>query len=888
MSSANTILAETLDLVPAAEHVHLPLLLDAFTRVLHCKGMAKADKAAMDAYRAILGKHREILKRMRARRRPFQFRRREDLLKFSEEAAECERSDAPHFGVSVMDSVVLSCEEEDSPVGVVELSSSTEQRNTLSWGPPKIDVERLFSFSIRCVTRRALMRWREGAEAQRRNREGLLLVRKGRALRAFREAVLGSKMGRFREEMVLKKLKSMIQYWVEFVVHRKSVRVRDAELSVFAEALEERVAMSRLTEALKQWSAELKFQQESREKMIIISYRRAERSLLKWKLTVEDCKKVKSMMIIFRLRRGLRGLRRFLEKSKTELYRAVEIERAIMKHALRVWKRYHSWRAQLGDFYSGLQPIVKIIVDTGVMRRARVSWLCWRKSYRARKAHEAVVGMVTRREMQQAVREWASQLLLRLEFQRDCLVHMGRWRLALALHKLAYNRRIGALKSSGLGYLVERKRLRILAAVCDAWLAEVRYRFKCARVHTAIERLVSSELLSRHLCVWRAHYSNRLLDGARHEMASLQWKRRCASRYITLWSHQAIDHRAVRERHMAVSGRVKVLHFKSWHKLAALVHACRLRILSSVYDAWHRESARVRYSEVEAGRRAALRRKCLSREVLMALRSFTEGRKATRQAGMRIKILAERRKVRLVFTEWLVTSIWSVVARRLEINIIRVSMRTALNRLYSFSKTMQRRDAEMMAHAVLCYFRTRLSAWRKRAKWKSLARRVVGEHRRRMMARAFGVLASWRRYSLRNQHAAEVIGMNIVAKRSGAIFESWRIAGRSKQILDRLFECHVKQTLVSYLEAWKIRIRSAKGLRRKLQRRLEERVIALKKLYILLWRTGVCIVRGEARRQRECIRAWLAVVAASRRLAERGRGVSRIWQGRILSLWIRR
>ncbi|KAF4738436.1 hypothetical protein FOZ63_012116, partial [Perkinsus olseni] len=117
---AEALLAETFNTTPFATHADLQLLLDAFGKVLERRGIGKADEAAMKAYRAILAKHREASKRRRAERKPFQFRRRKDVIRsFSSVSSmeprspptpdDSERSDAPHFGleaVSVMDSVV--------------------------------------------------------------------------------------------------------------------------------------------------------------------------------------------------------------------------------------------------------------------------------------------------------------------------------------------------------------------------------------------------------------------------------------------------------------------------------------------------------------------------------------------------------------------------------------------------------------------------------------------------------------------------------------------------------------------------------------------------------------------------------------------------------------
>ncbi|KAF4653542.1 hypothetical protein FOL46_009167, partial [Perkinsus olseni] len=896
---AEALLAETFNTTPFATHVNLQLLLDAFGKVLERRGIGKADEGAMKAYRAILAKHREASKRCRAERKPFQFRRRKDVVRsFSSVSSmeprspptpdDSERSDAPHFGfeaVSVMDSVVQESHPSTTPgrvkkpgmvmdeveemvsvlpkldaavdglEGVGRGRSPSPDRSPVS-GRRRFDAGKLFSLSIRCVSRRAVLRWREGAMAQRNNREGLLLLWKRRGLRAFHAAVMECKMLRFREKLVSAYIKSVLGCWKEFTSHRKGIRVRDEELLSSVETIGDFVEANRLTRAFNTWLDTLRFRRESDRRIKKFLTGRAERCIIRWSQVVQDCKKLRATTRIFRLRRGLRALRRFLEASKAEIYRAVEVERSIMKRAWQLWTRYHSWRAGLKAFYATLEPSLETIRQTAVVRMRRGALRTWQRAHEIKRAYDGVRRAAVRRRSEAVLREWVTQLFERLHFQRDCVVHLQKWRLALALHKLAFNRRLGLYKSSGVGYLVERGRLRVLAGVCDAWLGEVRYRLNCSRVEVCVRQRAATSLLTRSLGHWRAQYSHRLLDRARNEMAALQWKRRCLSRFLSAWLGQAVDGRTVREGLSVISGKVKGAHFNAWLILAELVRASRLKVLTVVFGNWYRESARVRRSTVEAGQRAAISHQRLARMVLFGLRDLVGYRRLCRQAGVRSSILAKRRRTRLVFGEWLAAAQLCGMGRRLESRLPRVALRLAFHRLRWFTELMGQRDAEEMARAVLWYFRARLVAWKKRVRWQSIKRRVVEGRRRKRVSLAFGILACWRVYCQRNRQAATLIRLNLYSGRSGAILRAWSVAGRSKQIVDRLFDCHVKQVVVSCLDAWKIQVKSTKELHDRLQCRARERSTALKKFAATAWRVGVRASRAADRRQRLSLDGW--------------------------------
>ncbi|KAF4710217.1 hypothetical protein FOZ63_029257, partial [Perkinsus olseni] len=644
----------------------------------------------------------------------------------------------------------------------------------------------------------------------------------------------------------------------EFTRHRKGVRDRDEELLGSVETIGDFVKDNRLTKAFNRWLDTLRFRRESDRKIEKFLTGRAERCIIRWSAVVQDGKKLRATTRIFRLRRGLRALRRFLEASKAEIYRAVEVERSIMKNAWRLWTRYHSWRAGLRAFYATLEPSLETIRQTAVVRTRREALRKWRRAYEIKRAYDGARRAAMRRRSEAVLREWATQLFERLHFQRDCVVHLQKWRLALALHKLAFNRRLGLYKSSGVGYLVERGRLRVLAGVCDAWLGEVRYRLNCTRVDVCVRQRAATSLLTRSLGHWRAQYSHRILDRARNEMAALQWKRRCLSRFLSAWLGQAVDGRTVREGLSVISGKVKGVHFNAWLRLAALVRASRLKILTVVFGNWYRESVRVRRSTVEAGQRAAICHQRLVRRVLIGLRDL-----------------------------WLAAALWCGMGRRLEACLPRVALRLAFHRLRRFNEVMGHHDAEQMARAVLWYFRVRLVAWRKRARWQSIKRRVVEGRRRKRVSLAFGVLARWRVYCQRNRQAATLIRLNLYSGRSGAILRAWSVAGRSKQIVDRLFDCHLKQVVVSCLDAWKIQVKSTKELHDRLQCRARERSTTLKKFAVTAWRAGVHASRAADRLQRLSLDGWRMVVASKARLRQQAAAVRRIREGRTLSGWIR-
>ncbi|KAF4717730.1 hypothetical protein FOZ62_013876, partial [Perkinsus olseni] len=299
------------------------------------------------------------------------------------------------------------------------------------------------------------------------------------------------------------------------------------------------------------------------------------------------------------------------------------------------------------------------------------------------------------------------------------------------------------------------------------------------------------------------------------------------------------------------------------------------------------ESVRVRRSTVEAGQRAAICHQRLVRRVLFGLRDLVGYRRLCRQAGARSSILAERRQTRLVFGEWLAAALWCGMGRRLEARLPRVALRLAFHRLRRFTELMGQHDAEQMARAVLWYFRVRLVAWRRRVRWQSVKKLVVEGRRRRRVSLAFGVLACWRVYCQRNRQAATLIRLNFYSGRSGAILRAWSVAGRSKRIVDRLFDCHLKQVVVSCLDAWKMQVKSTKELHDRLQCRARERSTVLRKFAVTAWRVGVRASRAADRLQRLSLGGWRMVVASKARLRQRGAAVRRIWQGRTLSVWIR-
>ncbi|KAF4673801.1 hypothetical protein FOL47_010060 [Perkinsus chesapeaki] len=927
------VLEETLVRVGSENRSDLQQLLNAFHEVLAQRGLGKVDKVAMATYRALLANHREATRALRKNRKPFEFTRRKQPATVIRSPP---LSTAPHFGidaasVSVMDSIVHEpkpwYDEEmavaqavapvtptpptravtpcgSSPDSLDEVEAMTvglqggsalmmhggmEGQSLASRSPlrRKFDAGKLFTLSIRCVSRRALRRWREGAVASRKNREGLTEVRKFWALRRFRTAVLYSKLGKLEEKMVSKTTRKVIVFWKSYTCHRREARIRADELRPAVERLCEAVVRNRTAKGFRGWQREMEFRLQGEARIAVMLVNRTRRLLVKWRRAVEDRKKLEGLRRVFRMRRGVRALRRFLQSSRDELIRAVEVEHSIMKHAWKIWARYHTWRSGLREFYSALDPVVDKIRQMTVVRGRRLAFVRWRRARDARRAYGGVKAARVRRAVQGSLRAWAAQLMVRLQFQRECVLHLQRWRLALAISKLSYNRQVGLYKASGMNYFVERGRLRVMAAVCDAWLAEVRYRVQCARVEVCLQQSILGRRVQCSWQRWKYHYSESILERARNEMALLQRKRRFLSRIMTHWLTRAVDGRSLRDGLLLISHKAKAGHFSAWRALGTVVRSSRLRTLAAVFGRWFRESARLRYSTIVASQKASEKRSELARRALSGLRRIGEQRKSWRLMGLKVRRLAERRRVRLTFVEWISSAMLSVSAKRLEARLPRFRLSEAFRRLKAFVRSTEQRDAERIALAVLWYIRGRLSAWQRRARWQRVKKQVVQGWRLRTVSLVFGVLNCWRAYSQRNREAAALLGLSTSVRRCMSAMRGWQIALRSKLLVDRLFICHVRQLLLVSFRGWRARAKSSREICRHLRHLHQTRSTHQLGHAMVVWKLTAMSGRSVQRLGRLSLDAWRMAVVWRAALCRRAAAVKRVFERRVLSMWIR-